>query len=297
MENLLCCTHIFIHPQVHHSHALSDVTNLLELCTNTEQLDIICDAGFVSLLPQHSHECNSIASNVSFLEEREEIWRNSKIKRLNLVGFNPIQRCPCCAGRDWDTHLIPLLRCLSLDTLVLQHVLPSEQVLLSLAEQSNIKRIVLFRSLITIPESQVEKDANGSPIRYKRRASNNSLTAQPTKRANSISRIPQKLWNQITSLSIYEDKEDASTWPGRRYLNDLVEHVGPQLEEFTLQFGTKEENESSLSQSYTAEASMDSDDKLFISDPMSVLHDLKLKCRRSLRRITLVNVPESQPIR
>lgn len=231
------------------------------------------------------------------MKEQEEIWRNSKIKRLNLVGFNPIQRCPCCAGRDWDTHLIPLLRCLSLDTLVLQHVLPSEQVLLSLAEQSNIKRIVLFRSLITIPESQVEKDANGSPIRYKRRASNNTLTAQPTKRTNSISRIPQKLWHQITSLSIYEDKEDASTWPGRRYLYDLVEHVGPQLEEFTLQFGTKEENEASLNQSYTAEAFMDSGDDLFISDPTSVLHDLKIKCRGSLRRITLVNVPENQPIR
>lgn len=260
------------------------MTELLQLCTHTEQLDIICDAGFTGLLSQHSHDNNSIATTVSILEQ--QLVNNNRVKRLDLIGFNPIQRCPCCAGRDWDKHLIPLINCLSLDTLILQHVLPSEQVLASLAEQKNLKRIVLYRSLITIPESQVTKDANGNFVRsIKRRGSSNGVDGENI-RINSISRIPQQLWDQVTSISIYEDVEDASLWPNRRYLYDLVDRVGPQLEEFTLQFGTKEENESSL-------VCLDKAFENNLSDPFSILHKLKSKSVR----ISLINVPGNPPIR
>lgn len=239
---------------------MADVVQLLELCTNTERLDIVCDAGFVTLL---SDENNCVASSISAIEK--QVLLNSKIKRLDFIGFNPIQRCPCCAGRNWDKHLSPLINCLSIDTLVLQHVLPSVEVFEALAQQPTLKKIVLYRSLITVP--------NG----------------QQNERKNSISRIPKKLWNQITSISIYEDTEDASTWPSRKYLYDLVAHVGPQLEEFILQFGTKEENEASL---------------LLLNKPIQttspikdpILHELKKNCNQ-LERIILVNVPEYQPIR
>lgn len=245
---------------VHHRHSLADVVQLLELCTNTERLDIVCDAGFVNLL---SGEHNCVASSISAIERSLSA---KKIKRLDLIGFNPIQRCPCCAGRHWDKYLAPLIGCLRLDTLVLQHVLPSAQVFQALAQQQNIKKIVLHRSLITIPNSYLEKEKG---------------------RTNSISRIPESLWHQITSLGIYEDTEDASTWSSRKYLHDLVDHVGPQLQEFTLQFGTKEENETSLTHLIETQHTTD------ITDP--ILIQLQKKC--NLQRITLVNVPEYQPIR
>lgn len=244
---------------------MADVVQLLELCSNTERLDIVCDAGFVTLL---SGDNNCVASTISAIEK--QVLLNSKIKRLDLIGYNPIQRCPCCAGRNWDKHLSPLIQCLALDTLVLQHVLPSTEVFEALAQQENLKKIVLYRSLITIPNSQF-------------------VGQKDQQRTNSISRIPRKLWNQITSISIYEDTEDASTWPSRKYIYDLVEHVGSQLKEFTLQFGTKEENEASLLQL---------DKKVVNNAPITypILHELKKKCKH-LERITLVNVPEYQPIR
>lgn len=235
---------------------------LLELCTNTERLDVVCDAGFVNFL---SNDHNCITSTISAIEKHVQ----SKIKRLDLIGYNPIQRCPCCAGRDWDKYLSPLIQCLKLDTLVLQHVLPSAEVFETLAQQEGLKRIVLHRSLITIPNSSyAQKDQ------------------QQQRRTNSISRIPKKLWNQITSLAIYEDTEDASTWFSRKYLHDLLDHVGPQLEEFTLQFGTKEENEASLH-------NLEANGNCVMTDPTLLL--IQKKC--NLQRITLVNVPEYQPIR
>ncbi|KAI9246342.1 hypothetical protein EDC94DRAFT_637721 [Helicostylum pulchrum] len=200
---------------VHHGNSLADVIQLLKLCKNTERLEIMCDAGFVSLLPQQVHDNNCVVSSLSAIEN--QIVSNSKIKRLDLTGFNPVQRCPCCAGKNWDKYLSSFIGCLKLDTLVLQHVLPSKELFQVLSEQKELKRIVLYRSLITIPESQT---------RITKRRNNK----------NSISRIPLKLWKQITSLSIYEDIEDASTWPSTRYLYDLVQHVGSQLQEFTLQF-------------------------------------------------------------
>ncbi|KAG2210524.1 hypothetical protein INT47_002466 [Mucor saturninus] len=252
---------VMVKRKVHHRHALTDVVQLLELCTNMERLDIICDAGFVNLL---SGEHNCVSSSISAIQQQLE---RKGIKRLDLIGFNPIQRCPCCAGRHWDKYLTPLISCLCLDTLVLQHVLPSAQVFQTLALQTNIRKIVLHRSLITIPNTLVDKQG----------------------RTNSISRIPASLWHQITSLAIYEDMEDASTWSGRKYLHDLLDHVGPQLQEFTLQFGSKEENEASLSHL----ASPSSYTTTQITDP--ILLQLLKKCH--LLQIKLVNVPEYQPIR
>ncbi|KAI8080342.1 hypothetical protein BDF21DRAFT_418844 [Thamnidium elegans] len=269
--------------KVHHGNSLADVIQLLKLCTNTEILEITCDAGFVSLLPQHGNDNNCVVSSLSAIEK--QVVSNSKIKRLDLTGFNPVQRCPCCAGKNWDKYLSSFIGCLKLDTLVLQHVLPSKELFEALSEQKELKRIVLYRSLITIPESQT-RIMNDS-IQYNKRRNDE----EQKQRKNSISRIPLKLWKQITSLSIYEDIEDASTWPSTRYLYDLVQHVGSQLQEFTLQFGTKEENESSLQLN-----NLNLPNTILISDPTSVLHELKIKCKESLQRVSLINVPEYQPI-
>lgn len=257
---------------MHHSNSVADMVQLLKLCTNTERLEIVCDAGFVNLLSQHNNDNNNVVSSLSVIEK--QIVLNSKIKRLDLIGFNPIQRCPCCAGKNWDKYLSSFIRCLSLNTLVLQHVLPSKELFDALSEQKELKRIVLYRSLITVPESQIKMSSKN----------------RGGKRMNSISRIPQKLWKQITSLHIYEDIEDASTWPNKRYLYDLVQHVGSQLEELTLQFGTKEQNEISLQLN-----KIDTVETILIEDPKSILHELKAKCK--LQRVSLVNVPEYQPIR
>lgn len=272
---------------VHHGNLLADVIRLLQLCENIEILEITCDAGFVSLLPQHVHDNNSVVSSLSAIENK--IVSNSKIKRLDLTGFNPLQRCPCCAGKNWDKYLSSFIGCLKLDTLVLRHVLPSKELFEVLSEQKELKRIVLYRSLITIPQSQTRiiddnSTSSNSSIQYNKRRNNEQ-------HKNSISRIPLKLWKQITSLSIYEDIEDASTWPSTRYLYDLVQHVGSQLQEFTLQFGTKEENESSLQST-----NLNQPKTILITDPTSILHELKIKCKESLQRVSLINVPEYQPI-
>ncbi|GAA5811834.1 hypothetical protein MFLAVUS_005279 [Mucor flavus] len=221
--------------KVHHGNSLADVIQLLQLCKNIEILEIMCDAGFVNLLPQHVHDNNSVVSSLSAIENK--IVSNSKIKRLDLTGFNPVQRCPCCAGKNWDKYLSSFIGCLKLDTLVLRHVLPSKELFEVLSEQNELKRIVLYRSLITIPQSQTRiiDDSRNSSIQYNKRRNNEQ-------HKNSISQIPLKLWKQITSLSIYEDIEDASTWPSTRYLYDLVQHVGSQLQEFTLQFAQNNPN-------------------------------------------------------
>lgn len=192
----------------------------------------------------------------------------SRIKQLVLVGYNPIQRCPCCAGKEWDLYLGPILKSLiNLETLVLQNVLPSANVF---EELVHLEKIVFYKSMVTIP-AQRRGDAN----------SNNSglLT--------SVNQIPKRLWSQIKSVEIFEDIEDATTWKCKRYLDELVDHVGPQLENLVLQFGTKDEIERCVKDGFCDARR----DKLYIQDAKSPLHQLKWKCKNSLKQILLINVP------
>lgn len=186
---------------VHNNAAFGDMVQLLDICSNTKRLDIICGAEFTTLLPtngSNSNNGNNFLSTISVLKRKLQC--SNKIKRLDLIGYSPIRRCPCCAGRDWDQYLKPLIHCLSLDTLVLQHVLPSEELFCALADQESLKRIVLYRSLITFTESQFLCGFN-----------TNKRKAATLQRMNSITRISGKLWNQITSLVIYEEIEGAVT--------------------------------------------------------------------------------------
>ncbi|KAI7907540.1 uncharacterized protein BX663DRAFT_481865 [Cokeromyces recurvatus] len=263
---------IIIKKKVHHPKALKDMTELFKLCSQIKRLDIICDAEFTSLL---SHDNSSYdhhdLSNNSILSTSKAIQKNllpqCSIKRLDFVGFNPIQRCPCCAGKMWDKYLFPIISSLlTLDTIVFQSVLPSPQVFEILSKNSNIKTMIFYRSIITVP---LQKGNRTSP------------------RLNTtIHHIPSRLWNQVTSVEIYEDIEDSVTWQSKRYLKEFVLHVGPQLEKFVLQFETKEENEKSLSSLLNDDIIMD-----VIQDPNSPLHDLKLKATH-LKYLKLVNVPE-----
>jgi hypothetical protein len=103
----------------------------------------------------------------------------------------------------------------------------------------------------------------------------------------SVNCIPPRLWKQIKSIEIFEDIEDATTWKFQRYLNALVEHVGPQLEKFVLQFGTREEIEQCA-----RDGVLDArKDKLYIQDAKSPLHQLKWKCKDTLKQVLLINVP------
>ncbi|RCH83898.1 hypothetical protein CU098_002996 [Rhizopus stolonifer] len=244
----------WIKKKVHHASALDDVLQLIQLA-NTQRLDIVCDAAFASLVDTNN---NRILST-SLMLEKALLKTFTRIRRLDFIGYNPIQRCPCCASKDWDMYLYPIIRSVSLDTVVLHNVLPSSHLFDILAStQPNLKRIVFYKSMITVPKKKSE----------------GFLT--------SISQIPKALWHQVNCVEIYEDIEDATTWRIKRYLNEFVEHIGPQLQEFVLQFGTKEENQKAMDQ-----PSHHSTD---IRDPNSPLHELKAKCKESLK-CTLVNVP------
>jgi hypothetical protein len=80
----------------------------------------------------------------------EKQLRFSKLKLLDLLGHNPIQRCLRCAGRDWDKHLlvIGISTCITFGAGIFQAI--------AAAEQKSLKRIVLHRSLITIPPENRE---------------------------------------------------------------------------------------------------------------------------------------------
>jgi hypothetical protein len=239
--------------------------DLIHLCTNTERLNIICDAGFTSLVAPDE---NSILSN-SLVIQKAIKQSALKIKRLDFVGYSPVQRCPCCASKKWDIYLTPLIQSLPyLETLVLQHVLPSAHVFKLLAMNPYLEKIVFYRSVVTVPSD-------------KRR------TTKPADFVTSINQIPTSIWHTIKSVEIYEDIQDATIWRSERYLNELVSYVGPQLERFVLQFGTRKDNERCIEQGFSQKDNSD----VVISDPKSPLHALKVKCKAALKQISLVNVP------
>lgn len=260
---------------------------LIKLCTQTERLDIICDAGFTNLLTTSSSHDNIIDSSGSNGVENNSILhsckvlqqtlmqqnQNDRIKRLDFIGFNPIQRCPCCAGKEWDQYLLPLMTCLSsVETLVLQNVLPSVDLFQTL-NSPRLTKIVFYKSMVTVPLFKKTKTSTSA-----------------TKFITSVNLIPQRLWKQIKHVEIYEDIEDVTTWRSKRYLTELVNNVH-DLESFVLQFDTKEGNEKCLSLGHSS-SHVSSFGSNKITNCNSPLYDLRMKCKNTLRQMTLINVPD-----
>ncbi|KAG1107234.1 hypothetical protein G6F42_016443 [Rhizopus arrhizus] len=286
-------TNMMIKKKVHHASALTELIEMIKFCTGTERLDIICDAGFANLVSCSSNatstsydtmadnsDHNSILNSCNVLQQTLiQQHQNNRIKRLDFIGFNPIQRCPCCAGKEWDQYLEPLINCLSsVETLVLKDVLPSVDVFRAL-NSPHLNKIVFYKSMVTIPLFKKVR----------------STSTSTTKFITSASLIPESVWRQIKHIEIYEDIEDVTTWRSRRYLTELVNVVN-ELESFVLQFGTKEANERSLSMINTKPNERDtSNDRCGDSILMncdSPLYDLSIKCKNTLKRMTLVNVPD-----
>jgi hypothetical protein len=245
---------------------------LIHLCRNTQRLNIVCDAEFSSLLAPDEETLLPYENSILFNSQMIQKAINQSalaVKRLDFVGYRPIQRCPCCASKKWDMHLKPLIQSLPyLETLVLQHVLPSVHVFQQLAMNPRLEKIVFYKSIVTV-------------------SSDNRANTKPAELVTSINQIPDSIWHNIKSIEIYEDIEDAATWKSERYLNELVSFVSPQLERFVLQFETKMENERCIEQGFFQK----DDHTVVIRDPKSPLHALKVKCKDTLKQIALINVP------
>ncbi|KAG0792355.1 hypothetical protein G6F57_004342 [Rhizopus arrhizus] len=245
--------------------SVSSTIEILKHCPNIEQLDILYDASFSSF------DSHLFSSSVAHLGRYIQCNNTCHIKRLDLVGYNPMQRCPCCAGKVWDAYLSPLLRSLHhLQVLVLQYVLPSSQVFEALAHSTQLVKIVFYKSIISLP---VRREKQSNYIRSRR---------------TTISQVPDALWKRVKSIEIYEDIDECASWHTHRYLLELAGHVGYGLESFVLHFGTKEENERRLGCLETEQKTCHH----FNFSQTSPLLKLKTKCGESLRRISLVNVPE-----
>ncbi|KAI8355595.1 hypothetical protein EDC96DRAFT_420753, partial [Choanephora cucurbitarum] len=176
----------------------SKSSQLIQLCTQTQQLDIVCDAGHANLIGASSQKKLSNSARVCTTD-------SATIRRLDFIGYNPIQRCPCCASKDWDQFLGPLIHVLSLETVVLQHVLPSIRLFEILADtQPQLRKLVFHKSMITRPKKTL------------------TATEESQGFLTSISQIPRSLWKQLTCIEIYEDIDDVNSWRSQRYLSELA---------------------------------------------------------------------------
>ncbi|CAO3575928.1 unnamed protein product [Absidia cylindrospora] len=109
------------------------------------------------------------------------------LSHLIFTSREPIQRCPCCAGRGWDHSLLPLLQHLPVTTLELDHVLPSRSVLECLAQSKRIHTLVI-RGGVLIQASRL--------ARYGSNNNNNNNNNTPP-------RLPLELLSQLRTLEIY----------------------------------------------------------------------------------------------
>ncbi|KAF7723552.1 hypothetical protein EC973_001841 [Apophysomyces ossiformis] len=176
------------------AYAPSPVLRLVTSCPNIESLEIVYDAKFASMS--------------GLIVDRLECLKNSvqyeKIRRLELVGQDPIHRCPCCAGRGWDHLLCDFLGRLAIETLTLRQVIPSQAVFKTLSQSASLHHLVLYRSILEMPRT-VDRAA-----------------------ISSLTHIPQSFLRRIDTLEIYEDLEDcAIAWPAFRYFSELADAIGP----------------------------------------------------------------------
>ncbi|CEP15590.1 hypothetical protein [Parasitella parasitica] len=277
-----------IQESVHHATALSEMKELIKLCTQTEKLDIVFDANFEKLVSCTSitfqstevaaitDDKNCLIDSCNFLQQTLiQQGRNCQVKRLDFISIDPNRRCPCCVGAKWDQYLFPLITCLtSVETLVLHSVVPSADVLEAL-NSSNLTKIVFYKSVMMIPDKE-EASPRG-------------------KASTSINRVPPALWRKIKHVEIYEDIEEATTWNFTKYLTELVDNVH-DLESFVLQFDTNEANEKCLSlaqRSSIHNIPIDPNpvSEHYMTDTSSPLYRLQVKCKDTLQRLILVNVP------
>ncbi|KAI8887672.1 hypothetical protein K501DRAFT_241721 [Backusella circina FSU 941] len=250
---------------IHYEEYTENIIQLLYTCSNVERLGIMYDTKFVSLVTQGT----ALSETIQQLSIFVRLQKENKIKQLDLIGYNPIQRCPCCSGKEWDHLLIPFIDALSLKRLVLRHVVPTSTICEAFARQESLTRLTLFRSIMTIP----------SDTKYPL-----PIDQRPT----SIERIPSKIWKQIKHLDILENSEDCSIWP-LRYLDKIAERI-ETLERFSLVFGTSEENVQCLEN----EGNMFLDNMTMIPENNrfnAALIRLISSSSESLTQMSLVNVP------
>ncbi|KAI8987848.1 hypothetical protein BDF20DRAFT_805811, partial [Mycotypha africana] len=208
-----CLARLAFHKQVHHlvidfasfdtirqeRSKHSELTDLLNLCTNVNRLDIVYDAKFTVLTSTGTRD-------KQHLQKQNIADDTQRIKCLNFVGFNPNQRCPCCAGKEWDQYLWPLLGSLtSIETITLRNALPTSQVFQTLCENPMLKKIIFHKTMVTLP------------LRRKKRK-----IIQTDDTTYSSSQIPSQLWLQVKSIEIYEDIDDVTIPKSRKYLDELA---------------------------------------------------------------------------
>jgi hypothetical protein len=250
---------------IHYKSYTGNTIQVLNTCPNIQRLGIMYDTKFASLVEQGTALLENIQQLSAFAQQQKE----KNIKQLDLIGYSPIQRCPCCAGEGWDHLLIPLIDTLTLERLVLRHVVSTSSICEAFARQTSLTRLTLFRSIMTMPSDTKH------PL---------PIAQRPT----SIDRIPHKVWRQIRHLDILENSEDSSIWP-IRYLDKIAERI-ETLDRFSLVFGTSEENMQCLEN----EGNMFLDNMTVIPENNrfgTALIRLFSSSSESLTQMSLVNVP------
>lgn len=135
-----------------------------------------------------------------------------RIKSLKFTSHPLLYNCPCCAGKGWDHHLIPVIDCLSsLRTLALHSVLPTRSVFEKLVLNSNLTHVVFHRAILPVHDKNV-----------------------------LVNNIPKQLWYNAKKIDIYENAGDAHLWTEGEYMNQLGSYANLQLERFTLNFNSAE---------------------------------------------------------
>ncbi|CAO3590520.1 unnamed protein product [Absidia cylindrospora] len=194
---------------------LESVKIILVTCPNVETLEIVYDCHYIpfignrkpcQLLDLLSKSISDALTVHEFqhhgpTQSAASTSRSSTclfLSHLVLTSREPLQRCPCCAGRGWDHALIPLLQQLPVTTLELDHVLPSRPVLECLAQSRRIHTLVI-RGNILVQASRL--------ARY-----GASISTPP--------RIPLDLFSQLHTLEIYlysnhdgEEEQDSNSGP------------------------------------------------------------------------------------
>lgn len=202
---------------------------LLGICPNLKTVEILYDSRYsprTRLVANHQHHrstraLDNLASAISAALTKRHL-PPSFLSHLIFTAREPIQRCPCCAGRGWDQTLRPLLQQLPITTLELDHVLPSRSVLECLAQTQRIHTLVIRGNILT---------------QASRLARYGSTVSTPP-------RIPLELLSQLRTLEIYlhsnndrpdddDNDEELDLLAMFRQTYDII-HPIPSLQRLTL---------------------------------------------------------------
>ncbi|KAI8329224.1 hypothetical protein BC941DRAFT_443377 [Chlamydoabsidia padenii] len=198
------------------------IHDLITSCSNLKMVEILYDSRYTTK-PKRIHPSTRALNDLSRV--LSNALTTTSLSHLIFTAREPIQRCPCCAGRGWDQTLRPLLQQLPITTLELDHVLPSRSVLECLAETRRIDTLIIHGNILT----QASRLA-----RY-----GSSVSTPP--------RIPLELLSQLRTLEIYlhsnqqqkqhddddEDDDDLDLLAMFRQTYDII-HPIPSLQQLIL---------------------------------------------------------------